>query len=164
MENKIEETRWQFLFYINKNIICQRFIDIRNYNPDCINSMELKEMCNNIAGMNNNDFGSMGIIPRHLKKKSSEYLWYQFNTNSEDINAIENRVNKENETVFEFEVKVDNQTIIKTSFDGSLIKGRHVDIKEIIPSIVKELRYYMSLQDYTDRYLGQKLYKTSISL
>ena len=51
--NRVEEQRFEFILYINDHIICQRYFNIRDYNEDCLNSYELKELMDNIAGMNN---------------------------------------------------------------------------------------------------------------
>jgi hypothetical protein len=76
---KIEDQRFEFVLYINDHIICQRYFNIYDFNEDSIKSLELKEMMDNIAGMNNGDYGSQGIIPNHLKEKSLTYLWDNYN-------------------------------------------------------------------------------------
>ena len=70
-KRKFEQERFEFMLRINGHPICQRYFDIRNFNEDSINSMEMKELMDTLAGMNNGDFGSMGIIPNFLKGKSS---------------------------------------------------------------------------------------------
>ena len=77
--NRIEDQRFEFVLYINDHIICQRYFNIRDYNEDSVKSLEMKDLMDNIVGMNNGDFGSLGIIPRYLKNKSVDYLWDNYN-------------------------------------------------------------------------------------
>jgi len=149
-ENRIFETRFQFLFYVNNNIICQRFIYVENYNEDCKKSLEIKEMYDNIFGTCNGDFGMLGIIPKHLKNKQSEYLWKQYFYNNPEINSEENKDERDKESNFKFEVRVDNEPIIVGVFDGRYIKPKHIDIKEIIPDVTRQIKYYLSLNEYTE--------------
>lgn len=72
---KVEEQRFEFILYINDHIICQRYFNIRDYNENSVKSLEIKELMDNIVGMNNGDFGYLGIIPKYLKDKSVDYLW-----------------------------------------------------------------------------------------
>src|SRR5574343_1544655 len=79
-----EPQRFEFLFYINNNIICQRYFNIRDYNEDVLQSTELKELIDTIAGTSNNGIiGDMGIIPNFLKEKSKDYLWNNFDPYAE---------------------------------------------------------------------------------
>jgi len=143
---KIEEQPFEFLLYINDHIICQRYFAIRDYNPDVINSYEMRDLIDNICGVN----GHMGIIPNHLKKKSINYLWENYNpyyTQAEDPN----KTTSEKIDNFQFEIKVNKKSVAKTQFSGNLFppKVRYaVDIKEIIPSIMAEIREYFTLKNY----------------
>ena len=79
MNKKIEEQRFEFVLYINKNIICQRYFSIKDYNGKSLNSLELKELMDRLVGMNNGQFGSLGLIPAQLKAKSVDFLWKNCN-------------------------------------------------------------------------------------
>jgi len=72
---KMEEQRFEFILYINNHIICQRFFHIRDFNEASPKSLEIKHLMDSICGTNINEFGQMGIIPNHLKKKSVDYVW-----------------------------------------------------------------------------------------
>ena len=147
---RVEEQRFEFSLFINDHIICQRYFNIRDYNEDSINSLEIKELMDNIVGVNNGDFGQLGIIPRHLKNKSIDYLWDNYNpymVQTEDSN----KSNTDKIDNFQFEIKVDKKSVAKGGFSGNLFppKVRYaVDIKEIIPSIMSEIRYYLSQKNY----------------
>lgn len=148
---KIEEQRFEFILYINDHIICQRYFNIRDFNEDSINSLEIKNLIDNIAGMNNGSWGDLGIIPKHLKNKTVDYLWDNFNPyyiQPED--GVKNSIDKLDN--FQFEIKVDKNTVAKTEFSGNNFppKVRYaVDIKEIIPSIMAEIRAFLSQKNYT---------------
>jgi hypothetical protein len=145
---KIEEQPFEFLLYINDHIICQRYFPIREYNADVIKSYEMKDLMDNICGINIDNIGRMGIIPSHLKKKSINYLWENYNPyymQQEDPNKTEKIDN------FQFEIKVNKVSVAKGQFSGNLFppKVRYaVDIKEIIPSIMAEIREYFTLKEY----------------
>ena len=146
---KIEEQRFEFVFYINNNIICQRYFNIRDYNENAIKSLELKELMDNIVGLNNGDFGSVGIIPTFLKNRAVDYLWNNFNPYQEQTEVLRTTDKVDN---YQFEIKVDKAVVAKSQFSGNLFppKVRYdVNIKEIIPSIMTEIRYYFSQKNYT---------------
>jgi hypothetical protein len=149
--NRVEEQRFEFVLYINDHIICQRYFNIRDYNEESLKSYELKELMDNIAGMNIDNFGKLGIIPKYLKNKSIDYLWDNYNpyfvqkeeTSKNIFDKIDN---------FQFEIKVDKTTVAKSEFCGNYFppKVRYaVDVREIIPAIMTEIRQYFSQKNYT---------------
>ena len=148
---KIKEQRFEFILYINDHIICQRYFNIRDFNEDSLNSLELKELMDNIVGMNNGQYGSLGIIPRYLQNKSKDYLWDNYNpyfTQKEETtkNIFEKIDN------FQFEIKVDKNSVAKSEFCGNYFppKVRYaVDVREIIPSIMSEIRHSLSQKNYS---------------
>jgi hypothetical protein len=148
---KNEELRFQFVLYINENIICQRYFNIYDFNEDSLKSIELKDLMNAITGVNNGNFSSQGIIPRHLKQKSITYLWDTYNPyflQNED-SARNGSDKKDN---FQFEIKVDERTVAKSEFSGNLFQPKiryAVDVREIIPEIMSEIRQFLSLKKYT---------------
>jgi hypothetical protein len=148
---KFEEQRFEFVLYINNNIICQRYFNIRDYNEEILKSFELKELVDRITGLSNGDFGGLGIIPKYLQKKSMEYLWGNYNPymvpSEEAAKPTTDKVDN-----FQFEIKVDKKSVIKSEFSGNLFppKVRYsVDVREIIPSIMNEIRSYFSQKTYT---------------
>jgi len=146
---KFEEKRFEFVFFINNHIICQRFFDIKNFNQDSINSLELKETMDEIIGTNNGDFGTLGIIPNFLKKKAQTYLWDNYNPYHNQKDDVYKKTDKIDN--FQFEIRVDKRTISRGEFSGNLFppKVRYsVDIKELIPSIIEEIEYGLSQKKY----------------
>jgi len=152
LAKKIEEQRFEFILYINDHIICQRYFNIRDYNEDSLKSYELKELMDNIAGMNNGQYGTLGIIPRYLQKKSKEYLWDNYNPyfvqkDDEEVGkSIFDKIDN-----FQFEIKIDKVSVAKSQFCGNYFppKVRYaVDVREIIPSIMSEIRHSLSQKKY----------------
>lgn len=147
---KIEEQRFEFVLFINNHIICQRYFNIRDFNDQSLKSYELKELMDAICNISNN-YGQMGIIPKHLKAKAVDYLWSFYNPFSlQQDQPLKNLYDKIDD--FQFEIKVDKKTVAKTTFSGNLFpqKVRYaVDIKEIIPAIMAEIREYLSRKNYT---------------
>jgi len=144
---KIEEQRFEFVLRINNHIICQRYFNIRDFDDDQIIGLyEMKDLMDNICGMNNGQFGSLGIIPRFLKEKSVDYLWSNYNpyfSNSE----TNNKSNSDRIDNFQFEIRIDKRTVSQSIFSGNAFppKVRYaVDIKEIIPNIINEIREQLS--------------------
>lgn len=149
--NRVEEQRFEFVLYINDHIICQRYFNIREYNEDSLNSYEIKELMDNIAGMNIDNFGKLGIIPKYLKDKSVDYLWDNYNPyttqKEETVKNIFDKIDN-----FQFEIKVDKKVVAKSEFSGNFFppKVRYaVDVREIIPSIMTEIRQYFSQKNYS---------------
>lgn len=156
---KFEEQRFEFVLYINNHIICQRYFNIKDYNEESPNSLDIKELMDRIVGMNNGDFGSMGIIPKHFKKKAIDYLWKNYNPyypQKED--AYKNIFEKED--IFDFEIKVDKQSVAKSRFSGNFFPPQvryQVDIKELIPTIISEIKDSLSQKNYTKNYANVAL-------
>lgn len=148
---KIEEQRFEFVFYINDHFIIQRYFNIRDFNEDSINSLEMKELIDNIAGMNNGQWGELGIIPKYLKNKTIDYLWdnydpYYIRPEEGSKNIYEKPDN------FQFEIKIDKKLVAKTQFTANVFppKVRYaVDIREITPQIIAEIRHFLSQKNYT---------------
>lgn len=155
-KSKFEQERFEFMLRINGHPICQRYFDIRNFNEDCINSLELKELMDKLVGMNNGPIGSMGLIPDFLKEETREYLWGYYNPwkvqKTEDINQ---RDIFEKEDTFSFEFRVDNRTVSESTFTGNYFPPKvryQVNIKKIIPEIIHEFRECLSKNRYTESY------------
>ena len=152
MNKKIEEQRFEFVLYINKHIICQRYFSIRDYNETALKSLEIKELMDRLVGVNN--VGAMGIIPNQLKNKAVDYLWKFYNPYGVQTEVVAKN-NFEKEDTFDFEIKVDKEVVAQRSFSGNLFPPQvryQVDIKELIPSIISEIKDTLSRKKYTTKY------------
>lgn len=129
---KIEEQRFEFVLYINNHIICQRYFNVKDYNPESIKSLEMKELIDRIAGLNIDGFGKHGIIPTFLKDKSVEYLWENYNPYQVQV---EDNTKTQTGKIdnFQFEIKVDKRVVARTEFSGNIFPTHvryKVDIAE----------------------------------
>jgi hypothetical protein len=166
-QNFWENFRFEFILYINNgrlkdegdNIICQRLFDIPGYNKEVLKSDEIRELMENIAGMNT-VYGTPGIIPNHFKNKSKSYSWKTYNPyrlpeledKTDDLFAYED--------VFTFEIKVDKRSVAKRQFSGNWFQKEvrySADIRKIIPEIIDEIQDYFSRDEYTTSYGGVDL-------
>lgn len=64
--NEAFKERFQFLLWINDDIVCQRYFKCYGYNAYSIESIDFKEECDDIVGMIQDD----------LVSKSRVYSWY----------------------------------------------------------------------------------------
>ena len=149
----IEELPYEFIFYKKTHIICQRYFDIRRYNPACLGSPELDILMDNLVGMNLKTATGMGIIPFFLKKQAIDSLWNNYRPHYDPPHVNVGRDNFEKDDKFTLEIRVNKKTVAKSGFSGNYfpMDVRHqVNIKEIIPDITAEIRYFMSLNTYGD--------------
>lgn len=154
---KIEEQRFEFVLYINKHIICQRYFSIRDFNEKSIYSLEIKELMDRIVGVNN--VGQMGIIPNHLKNRSVDYLWKFYNPYNIQTEVVAKN-NYDKEDKFDFEIRVDRGIVAHSTFSGNLFPPQiryQVDIKELIPNIISEIKDTLSRKKYTTEYANVRL-------
>ncbi len=163
-KNFWDNFRFEFVLYINEQvqredgrnrpIICQRLFDVRGYNEDALNSMELKELMEELTSVTN---PTMGIIPKFLKAKCKQQSWVTYNP----WRIAEDKVNLfDNEDIFTFEIKVDKKVVAKSQFSGNWFQTDvryNVNIREIIPQIIGEIEEYFSRDEYTTTYEGYDL-------
>lgn len=146
---EVENNRFEFILYINNNIICQRDFNIFDFKEDFLNSMELKDMMDEITGMNNGEFGTLGIIPNHLKKKSMEMLWEKYNPHY--IQSEQTKPNTNKKDVFQFEFIVDKKVVAKSEFTNEFYNINpyvSIDIRNVIYDVMSEIRYMSSRKKY----------------
>jgi hypothetical protein len=141
----------EFILYINKNIICQRYFNVRNFNKDVINSIDLYYCISD----------AVELIESDLKNKSVDYLWKSFNPYKEQLEEEIVKENIfENEDVFDFEIKVDDRVIIAKQFTGNIYQQRvrySVDVRKIIPEIIAKITETLSQEKLNVEYGSIKL-------
>lgn len=156
-KNKRDE-RFEFVFYINGNIIVQRFFEVPNYNPNFPKSVEVKELMDSVMGMNNGPFGELGIIPNTFKEQNMRAEWRDYRPYySQSNDQIKSQAIDlfEKEDIFSFKLKVDRRTIGEAQFCGNYFPKyvRHfVDITGVIGDVIDEITNYMSLAEYNHTY------------
>jgi len=148
---KVREERFEFILYINGNIICQRYFNIFNFNTRSIRSLDMKELADYCVYM----------IEADLREKAEDYLWGYHNPyvfqKPEEI-QVKNVF--ENEDIFSFEIKIDKKSVAYKPFSGNFYppKVRYtVDIRKSIPKIIREIQKTLSQKKYETKYLDQTL-------
>ena len=61
--------KFEFVLYINRNIIVQRYFTVKNYNKEVLNSINLYNCLKNVVR----------LIQDDLKAKSEDYMWKNYN-------------------------------------------------------------------------------------
>lgn len=168
--NPWDNFRFEFALYINeqakkeenakKPIICQRMFDVKGFNKDSINSVEIKDLMDELTGIHT---PTMGMIPKFLKQISKKYAWSSYNP-YRVVSIDEDAKNVfENEDIFTFEIKCDKKVIAKSSFSGNWFQKDvryEVNIREIIPNIIAEIGEHLSRDEYTTSYGGYEIKKS----
>lgn len=143
--------KFEFVLYINGNIICQRYFTVKNFNKNSLKSMDLVWCIGVVTDMIKDD----------LKAKSEDFLWKQFNPYREQTQEeVVSENIFENEDVFDFDIKVDDKTVVTTKFTGNIYPQRvrySVDIRKLIPSIISEIQNTLSDENLTVEYCGIEL-------
>lgn len=151
-KNFWDNFRFEFVLYINDNIICQRLFDVKDYNEDVLKSMELKELMDSLTSTS---YNNLGVIPNYFKKLCKRVSWKNYNPyRIREVNG-ENQNLFENEDIFTFEIKVDKRVVAKSQFSGNFFQTEvryAVNIREIIPEIIDEIEEYFNRNEYTTSY------------
>lgn len=151
-KNHVKEERFEFVFYINKNIIVQRFFYVPKYNHQFTKSLQAKELMDEVMGMNG-ELGRLGLIPSNFKMKNMLESWDFYNPSyvqNQDKLKTWDLFSKEDH--FSLEIKVDKEPVVEGYFCGNYFPTsiRHsVDISDIITDIIETMKHYMSLKEYT---------------
>lgn len=148
MSNNEELTKLEFLLTLEGNIICQRYFNVRDFNPQATRSMDLHEYVKNICRK----------ISEDLRIKSSNYLC----ENKEYILGLENVEDSTNnqEEFFLLEIKQNDHVFIQRIFPASVFhpKVRYtVDIRPMLKTFLTDLTTIMSSEELETSYLGYKL-------
>jgi hypothetical protein len=140
---KFDNDRFEFILYVNNNIVCQRGFHIFDFDEDMTN---MKEMLDEVSGMHLNDLGRLGIIPTFLKKQSNDYMWSNYNPYiDQSQETYKSPPKKMDEFKFQFllDKEVRGESIFPNEFFYLSLKV-NVNIKEIIPEIISEIRQSFS--------------------
>jgi hypothetical protein len=143
--------KFEFVLYINGNIVVQRYFTVKDFNQESLRSMEAKYCVDTCVQM----------IEDSLKSKTFDFLYKVYNPYKEQLQeeiVVEDIF--DNEDVFDFEIKTDDRLIVKRRFTGNVYPQRvrySVDIRKIIPSLIKEIQETFSEENFTVEYSGISL-------
>jgi hypothetical protein len=142
-------TKVEFLLTLNNNIIVQRFLNIKNINPDAKDSCELYEFVKYFSE----------DLTQYLKMKSIGYLV----ENKENIlynPTIMETSSTDEPEFFNIYVKISDQIVSHRIIDGKVYppKVRYtVDVRNHIKETLKDLTNILTSQDLTHEYLEKNL-------
>jgi hypothetical protein len=151
MKKSYQSYPYEFLFMINGNPIVGRNFPIKNFNRDCVNSIEMRDTIDEVVD----------VIKLHFKNNTYEYLYKYYNyfvENSDENTEVKDIY--ENEDFFTFQIKLDGKVVIEKIFTGNDFppKVRYdVDIRKIIPKIIDIIQNGMVQKNYTKNYCGYEL-------
>jgi len=143
-----ETTKLEFLLTLNGNIICQRFFNVRGYNPKVKKSLDLHYNVKNICEE----------IEENLKQKTLEYL----HSNQHYFPVFDplNNEGPDPDEYFQVEIKQNDDVFISRTFPAHIYhpKVRYsVDIRPILRRILGELSETFSSVDITTKYMNYNL-------
>lgn len=143
--------KFEFILYINGNIVVQRYFSIRNFKQNSLHSIEAKECIDRCVYM----------IEEDLKSKTFDYLYKNYNPWKEQLlqEVVYENIYDE-EDFFDFEIRTDDISIVKKRFTGNVYPQRirySVDIRKIIPNLIKEIQETFSDENFTVEYCGISL-------
>lgn len=153
--NQQDLTKFEFLLTLGGNIICQRFFNVKNYNPDAMNSLEIYTYVKNISD----------DISEDLKIKTCDFLVENQNyfSNSEDVEEQAEDVKED----FLLELKLDNRVFIQRVFPAYYYhpKVRYsVDIRPKLKKILSTLTDILSSKKLGYKYFDYDLTKTYLNI
>lgn len=146
--NNQEITKFEFLLTLDGNIICQRYFNVKDFNPQAMRSMDLHYSVKNICEE----------ISHGLKIKSSDYLcenqnYFLSTENVEDVKETEKEY-------FLLEIKLGDDVFISRIFPAYYYhpKVRYtVDIRPNLKKILSELTDILSSDELETTYLQYEL-------
>ena len=146
-----DSTKMEFLLTLNENIVVQRFFNVKGYNPNAKNSVELYDFISNLRHQ----------LQYYLKMKTVVYMMENSEAIISDPSIMDTSFTDGPE-VFNVYVKVGEQVIAHRIFDGKCYppKVRYtVDVRPFIKDVLRELIDIFSEKKLTYQYLEFDLTK-----
>jgi hypothetical protein len=145
-----DATKFEFLLTLSGNIICQRFFNVKNHNPESRRSLDLHYEVKNICDE----------ISENLKEKTLDYL--HENPNYFPVSGSEEGDDQPIEEYFLLEIKYNDSVFISRVFAAHIFhpKVRYsVDIRPYLRRILGSLTDTLSTQSVETEYQGYDLLK-----
>lgn len=146
-----DSVKMEFLLTLNDNIVVQRFFNVRGYNPDAKNSLELYEFIRTFKEQ----------LQYYLKMKTVSYMLSNQDYIMADPTAMDTSFTDGPEN-FNIYIKVGDQVLTHRIFDGKIYppKVRYtVDIRVYLKELLRELTDIFSRENLTFKYLNLDLTK-----
>lgn len=144
-----ETTKVEFLLTLNNNIIVQRFLNIKNINPNAKDSLEIYDFVKYFSE----------DLEKYLKMKSIGYLVDNKDSILNDPTIMDTSSTDEAE-LFNIYIKISDQIISHRIMDGKQYppKVRYtVDIRHFIKDSFKDLTNILTSENLTHQYLEKNL-------
>jgi hypothetical protein len=146
---------FEFLFKINGNIVVGRNFWVKDFNNESLKSIDVKYMIDEVVDILHKDF----------LKKTENYLYKYYDPYAEREEVEEQLANSERdifetEDVYQVDVLYQNKVFISKQFTANNYppKVRYdVNIRKIIPKIIKTIQITLSQKNYTKEYAGISL-------
>jgi hypothetical protein len=141
--------KMEFLITLNNNIVIQRYFNVRGYNPKARASMEFYEYMKDLV----DDF------EQTQKMRTVVYMMDNQYDILEDPSILETD-NTDSAEVFNFYVKIGDQTICHRQLDGKLFppKIRYtVDIRQQAKTVLRDLTDIFSSGELVTNYMEYTL-------
>ena len=141
-----DSTKIEFLLTLNDNIIVQRFFNVRGYNPDAKNSLELYYYIKSLKNQ----------LQHSLKMKTVIYMTDNQDAIANDPSILDTSFTDGSED-FNIYVRIGEQTICHRIFDGKIFppKVRYtVDVRPFLKDVLRDLTDIFSEQKLSFDYLG----------
>jgi hypothetical protein len=145
MKEQQESTKLEFLMRVNDNIIVQRFFNVRGFNPDAKNSIELYEYIREFSE----------IIQDEMKTKTCDYMLANINEIIANPDVLETSITDGPEYINIY-IKQNDMTICHRAFDAKIYppKIRYtVDVRPHIKTLLSELTDIFSYENLTLEYM-----------
>jgi|TARA_B100001093_G_scaffold520274_1_gene614147 hypothetical protein len=145
-----DTTKLEFLLTLSGNIICQRFFNVRNYNPRVKRSLDLHYEVKNICEE----------IQEDLKQKTLEFL--HENPNYFPVSGVNNDEGQEVKENFQLEIKQNDEVFISRIFPAYIYhpKVRYsVDIRPKLRRFLGDLSETLSSTKLMTKYMNYELSK-----
>ena len=144
-----ESTKMKYLLTLKANIVVQRFFNVRGFNPEAKNSVELYYFMRQLKEE----------LQYHLKMKTIIYMIDNKDAIVNDPAILDTSCTEVSEQ-FNLYVRIGEQTICHRYFDGKLFppKVRYtVDVRPFLKDVLRELTDIFSEQKLSFEYLGVDL-------
>jgi len=145
-----DTTKLEFLLTLSGNIICQRFFNVRNYNPKVRRSLNLHHEVKNICEE----------ISEDLKQKTLEFL--HENPNYFPVSGGNSEDGQDPKEYFQLEIKQNDEVFISRIFPAYIYhpKVRYsVDIRPKLRRFLGELSETLSSTKLITKYMNYELTK-----
>lgn len=147
--NKINEiSKFEFILTLENNIICQRYFNVKDYNPESKNSIDLYDTVKNICDDISNE-----LVTKTVEYMSTNHNYYDNTVIEENESTIENEM-------FLIEIKLEDELFITRGIEAKYYhpKVRYsVDIRPNLRRYLSELATTLSSNELETKYLQYEL-------